>query len=135
MELVRAAVRAGEVRSAHDVAEGGLAVALAESALAGGIGARVDLRAVGGATCQAAPLDAQLFGEGPCTFVLSGPRAALDELCASAPAGVAARVVGEVGGDTLELAHADGTLSWPLEQLRRARDGGLTERIGEMPTA
>ena len=38
-------VRAGALRSAHDVAEGGLAVALAECCLAGGVGARVDLGA------------------------------------------------------------------------------------------
>ena len=40
---VRQAVRAGALRSAHDVAEGGLAVALAEACLAGGLGATVDL--------------------------------------------------------------------------------------------
>ena len=36
---VRQAVRSGALRSAHDVAEGGLAVALAECCLAGGLGA------------------------------------------------------------------------------------------------
>ena len=41
---VRQAVRSGALRSAHDVAEGGVAVALAECCIAGGIGARVDLR-------------------------------------------------------------------------------------------
>jgi phosphoribosylformylglycinamidine synthase II len=127
--FVRDAVRAGTVRSAHDVAEGGLAVALAESALAGGIGARVDVAQVGGATCQALPLDAQLFGEGPCTFVLSGDRAALEALCAAAPAGVVASVAGEVGGDALELTHGETSLRWPLEELAAARDGGLAQRL------
>ena len=42
---VRQAVRAGALRSAHDVAEGGLAVALAEACVLGGHGAEVDLRA------------------------------------------------------------------------------------------
>ncbi|MBI3160105.1 MAG: phosphoribosylformylglycinamidine synthase subunit PurL [Chloroflexi bacterium] len=37
------AMRAGSVRSAHDLSEGGLAVALAEMALAGRIGAQIDL--------------------------------------------------------------------------------------------
>ena len=40
---VRQAVRAGVLHSAHDVAEGGLGVALAECCLAGGLGATVDL--------------------------------------------------------------------------------------------
>src|SRR5215213_4389737 len=43
IELVREAVRAGAVTCAHDVSDGGLAVTLAESAIAGGIGATADL--------------------------------------------------------------------------------------------
>jgi phosphoribosylformylglycinamidine synthase len=124
LEHVRDAVRRGELRSAHDVAEGGLAVALAESALAGGIGARVELGAD-------ESLDASLYGEGPGRFVVSGPRAALDALCAAAPAGIAAAVVGEVGGDALELTPAGAApLRWPLDELRAAHVGGLAERIG-----
>jgi phosphoribosylformylglycinamidine (FGAM) synthase-like enzyme len=42
-EAVRDAVRAGTLQSAHDVAEGGLAVALAECCLAGNVGADITL--------------------------------------------------------------------------------------------
>ena len=44
-KAVRYAVREGLVSSAHDIAEGGLAVALAECCLAGGIGADVTMPA------------------------------------------------------------------------------------------
>ena len=57
-EAVRDAVRAGDLASAHDVAEGGFLVAVAESCLAGGIGA--ELTAWEGED----PL-LWLFGEGP----------------------------------------------------------------------
>ncbi|HEV2546055.1 MAG TPA: phosphoribosylformylglycinamidine synthase subunit PurL, partial [Stellaceae bacterium] len=40
-DAVRAAIRAGEVTACHDLSDGGLLVALAEMAIAGGIGARV----------------------------------------------------------------------------------------------
>jgi phosphoribosylformylglycinamidine synthase len=40
------ATRMGLIRSAHDVSDGGLAIALAESAFAGGFGAEIDLKAV-----------------------------------------------------------------------------------------
>ena len=43
-EQVRAGVRAGTLNSAHDIAEGGLAVALAECCIAGDVGASVTLR-------------------------------------------------------------------------------------------
>ena len=56
---VLAAIRAGRVRSAHDVADGGLAVSLAESAVWSGLGADVDLPATD------ARLDAVLFRRGP----------------------------------------------------------------------
>ena len=63
---VRDAVRAGTLSSAHDIAEGGLAVALAECCLAGGLGAEVELGA------PHAQLSAALFGEGPGGFLVSG---------------------------------------------------------------
>jgi phosphoribosylformylglycinamidine synthase subunit PurL len=129
IELVRDAVCRGDLRSAHDVAEGGFAVALAEAALAGGNGATVDLRRVGGATCQSLALDEQLFGEGPGTFVVSGPRELLEGL--SAPAGVKVSVVGEVGGESLTIAHADGELSWSLAALRTPRERGLADALDE----
>ena len=71
---IRQAVRSGALRSAHDVAEGGLAVALAECCVAGGLGAEVDLDAA----------EAALFGEGPGAFVVSGPRDAFTAFGAAA---------------------------------------------------
>ncbi|HYV16719.1 MAG TPA: phosphoribosylformylglycinamidine synthase subunit PurL, partial [Conexibacter sp.] len=122
LEVVRDAVRGGELRSAHDVAEGGIAVALAECCLAGdGLGARIDFRGAGERLVE------QLFGEGPGGFVLSGSRPALAAIARQVPL----TFIGEVGGDALALQLDDGAeLAWSLEQLRAARDGGLAERIG-----
>jgi phosphoribosylformylglycinamidine synthase len=93
---VRDAVRSGAVRSCHDIAEGGLAIALAECCLLGGVGASVDV----------AGLD--LFGEQPGrAFLLSG---AADDV-----AGLG-RVLGTVGGGELRI----GDLSLPLAELRAA---------------
>jgi len=110
---VRDAVRAGSLSSAHDIAEGGLAVAIAESCLQGDTGATVDLG--GGARG-----DAPLFGEGPGGFLVSGPSEALDELSES----VRVRVIGTVGGRSLRIAGHDAELS--LEELAAAH-GALAE--------
>jgi phosphoribosylformylglycinamidine synthase subunit PurL len=60
-----AAIRAGLIASAHDVADGGLLVALAESCIfSEHLGARVDLE-------EGARLDTQLFGEAQSRIVLS----------------------------------------------------------------
>jgi len=106
---VRGAVSGGSVRSAHDIAEGGLAVALAECCVAGGLGALLD-----------APLaPPQLFAEAPGTgFVLSGDRESLEAL-------PGARIIGRVEGAALRIATHAGGLEVPVADLTAARAGGL----------
>jgi phosphoribosylformylglycinamidine (FGAM) synthase-like enzyme len=126
LEVVRDAVRRGEVRSAHDVAEGGFAVALAESCLAGGRGAQVDFRGVGPSGERLLEL---LFGEGAGGILLSGPRPALAAIAREVPLTMFG-IVGGPGAD-LELSlDGDATLAWPLDELRTARERGLADAIG-----
>lgn len=95
---VREAIRRGWLRSAHDVADGGLAVAVAESALLGGVGVR----------CRIEPSTAAaLFGEAQSRFILScgpGQERALRALARDH--GVAFHVIGEVSGTNLHIAPA-----------------------------
>jgi phosphoribosylformylglycinamidine synthase len=101
---VRDAVRAGRLASVHDVSDGGLACALAESAIGGGVGCRVDLQPLRERGCS--PEEA-LFGEGAGGFLLSGERSVLEDL--------GAVVIGEVGGTTIEIAAGDRSLVVGLE--------------------
>ena len=110
-------MRAGALRSAHDVAEGGLAVALAECCLAGGVGARVDLGAAARPTGEAL-----LFGEGPGAFVVSGDAQSLRAF------GGAAVQIGTVGG--LRRSSIDGVLSVGVAELAAAHAGGLADLLG-----
>jgi phosphoribosylformylglycinamidine synthase len=118
---VREAVRGGLVSSAHDVSDGGLACALAESSIGGGRGCRVDLQPLRERGC--APEEA-LFGEGAGGFLLSGNRAALESLGAIA--------IGEVGGVKIEIAAGDRSLivgladaesAWRSLDTQAERDG------------
>jgi len=108
-EIVRDAVRAGKLSSAHDVSDGGLAVALAESAIAGGIGCEANVEHLRERGAQ--PEEA-LFGEGPGGFVVSGERAALEEL--------GAVLVGTVGGKKIAIGAGDRSLSVNLTEARDA---------------
>jgi phosphoribosylformylglycinamidine synthase len=110
LEAVRDAVRAGDVSSAHDVAEGGLAVAVAECCLAGAVGARLE-------PDGEADLERWLFGEGPGGFVLSGRREALERLGHRIPV----TLLGEVGGDVLRF----GSIEVAVAELREAWANGL----------
>jgi phosphoribosylformylglycinamidine synthase subunit PurL len=120
---VRDAVRAGVLASAHDVSDGGLAVALAESAIGSGLGCRVDLSPLLDRGCS--PEEA-LFGEGPGGFVASGERTALESLATDA---VDVLIVGEVGGKTVEIATSGGAaIALPLADAQHAW-GSLAKRF------
>jgi len=97
---VRDAVRAGKLSSAHDISDGGLACALAESAIGKGVGCSVDLQPLRERGCS--PAEA-LFGEGTGGFLLSGDRDTL--------AALGATLIGETGGSTIELAAGDRSLT------------------------
>jgi phosphoribosylformylglycinamidine synthase subunit PurL len=109
LDSVRDAVRAFAVRSCHDIADGGLLVAVAESCLAGGLGATLELG-------EAEDPWAALFGEQPGGFVVSGALDALESL--DAPV----RLLGTVGGDALAVGVAGERASWPLAELRAAHE-------------
>ena len=103
---LRATVREGRLATVHDISEGGLACALAECCIAGGLGARV----------QPAPDgEAALFGEGPGGVLIAGPPDAVEDV-------EGAVVIGTVGGDALEVA---GVLSIPVERMREVYEGAI----------
>jgi phosphoribosylformylglycinamidine synthase subunit PurL len=111
-EAVRDAVRAGTLASAHDIAEGGLAVALAECCLAGGLGASVTLESGDDALTA-------LFGEGVGGFVVSGSEEALAALGKQAPV----TRLGTVGGDSLAMKAGDDAAELTLAAMREAHSG------------
>src|SRR5262249_55139405 len=69
LELVREQIRDGGVGAAHDVSDGGLACALAEMAIAGGIGIEADLDSL--VELRGGSGESLLFGEGPGGIVLA----------------------------------------------------------------
>jgi phosphoribosylformylglycinamidine synthase subunit PurL len=133
LAAVREAVRTGALSSAHDIAEGGLAVALAECCVAGGIGAAVRIgpsawEALGpgvedlDARWPRDALEEALFGEGSAGILVSGPDAGLRELAGATQV----RLLGEVGGAELRV-ESDGApaLQAEVAELGRVHAGGL----------
>ncbi|HHT47718.1 MAG TPA: phosphoribosylformylglycinamidine synthase subunit PurL [Firmicutes bacterium] len=119
--VVLSAIREGLVRSAHDLAEGGLAVALAECLFEKGIGARIQLSSNG------LRPDSLLFGESQSRVVLSLSPEKLPALEAlAAQEGVPFQVIGETGGDELQIT-VDGNqrLNLSVAELQAAWQGGI----------
>lgn len=123
--LVRALIADGMAVSAHDCADGGLAVALAESCIASGMGATVAVEADFRA-------DALLFGETQSRIVISvAPEHVAEVERRAQEAGVPFTVLGETGGDSLTIdvgATPDGpgsAFAIALEELERAWRGTI----------
>ena len=102
-ETCREGVRMGLVRSAHDCSDGGLAVALAESCILGGVGLRLQ------GSLEALPRwDAALFGEKQSRIVVSVERERMHLLENLAHAiGAPVSLLGFTGGDAFRVDNRD----------------------------
>ena len=118
-KLTLAGIRAGLVKSAHDCSDGGLAIAIAECCMAGGIGAVCELpAAIADANLRA---DALLWGETQSRIVLSCATENVPRLLEMAHiAGVTLSSIGTVGGTNVTI--------------RDLRSGGLSPLV-EAPLA
>ncbi len=100
-ELVRDLVARRVVAAVHDCSDGGLAVALAEMAMAGGVGVRIDRLPAGMAAATA------LFSESASRVVVAVPAERTDVVVAAATtAGVPVLDLGVSGGDRFVVAGA-----------------------------
>jgi phosphoribosylformylglycinamidine synthase II len=101
--LVVRAIREGLVESAHDCAEGGLAIALAECCFDTPFGVTADVAAVVTGPI-AFRVTATLFGESASRVVVSARPEHVDRLLTRArESGVSATVIGQTGGDRITL--------------------------------
>ncbi len=119
---VARAIRAGGVRACHDLSEGGLAVAAAETAFAGGLGMTLDLAALpreGGVDRD----DKALFSETPSRFLVEvapGDRVRFEETVRDVPFAALGRLTREGrlvvrglgGGTVINEAIADLKKAW-----------------------
>ena len=110
-KLLVAAASAGIIESAHDCAEGGFAVALAECCFDAGLGVSVDVPAAGTSAGAGFTAVETMFGESASRVVVSISEANVDDLLTRAAAlGVPAAVIGRVGGDRIRASIAGRTV-------------------------
>ena len=117
-DLVRRAINAGWVEACHDVAEGGLLVAVSEMALASHMGADISR------------LNASVpayFGEPCATYILAVPEPALI-LAEVSHQGLKAEIIGVTGGDAVRLSDHQ---SISLDELSGLHEGFLPAYMGE----
>ena len=120
--VCRRAIEAGMIGSAHDCSDGGLAVALAESCIAGGVGFYGDLKVRG-------RWDAALFGEAQSRIVVSLPSDKLDAVAAlAAGSGVPITPLGTTSADRKFVI--DDLVELSVEELELAWRGAFGDHAG-----
>ena len=126
-DFVRSLIVSGIADTVHDLSDGGLAVAVAEMAMAGGLGAT--LPAVPGEM----PAHAYLFGEDQGRYLVAVPAETAADLLYSASAqGIDAATVGLVGGDALVLP---GEEAIGVAELKAAHEGWFPAYMASQPAA
>ncbi len=127
---VAAAIKGGLIVACHDCSDGGLAAGVAEMALAGRLGARVELAKVPAEIREAAGAArdfAIAFTETPGRFLCEVPAAAADAF-AKAVGGVPWAWIGEVTSDCrLEIVSGGGSTAIAVDRLDRAWRGERKE--------
>ncbi|WP_306257672.1 phosphoribosylformylglycinamidine synthase subunit PurL [Pararhizobium sp. IMCC21322] len=114
-DFVRSQILDGSVTACHDISDGGLLVAIAEMAMAGGQGA--DLAGLQSTSAES------LFGEDQARYVLTvSPQKADAVLSSAADAEVPANRIGIVGGQELKLADK---CSISVETLKQTHESWL----------
>ncbi|CAE06518.1 phosphoribosylformylglycinamidine synthase subunit PurL [Parasynechococcus marenigrum] len=125
-QLLRQAIDAGLLASAHDSSDGGLAVALAESSIASSLGVELKLNG------RPEGLTRTLFAEGGARVAISVKaecRPQWDQLAAEST--VPITELGVVNdGSTFRIHCGEKDVQWSLADLKRAHQEGLPRRIG-----
>ncbi|MGI5836384.1 MAG: phosphoribosylformylglycinamidine synthase subunit PurL [Chloroflexota bacterium] len=124
------AIKARIARSAHDCADGGLAVALAECCIAGGIGLECSNETITQLLQRdGCRLDALLFGESQSRIVISVAPDRFAELERIAEqVGVPLVALGVVGGERLRLGS---NVDLPISEMREVWSEALSKLTGE----
>jgi phosphoribosylformylglycinamidine synthase II len=116
-DFVRALIRDGTASAAHDLSDGGLAVALAEMAMNSGIGAAITQEA------DDIPAHAYWFGEDQARYLVTVPAEAAQAVLARAQdQGLLAVAIGVTGGEALALP---GERPLPVKALSERFEGWL----------
>jgi phosphoribosylformylglycinamidine (FGAM) synthase-like enzyme len=115
IRLLPALARRGTIQAAHDCSTGGMVVALARMAIAGGAGLRADVKAADESATAAA------FGERAGRVLVGVPAGRAHELASAARlAGVAAVRLGVAGGPALEMRIGSARIAVAVPQLATA---------------
>ncbi len=117
-DFVREAIHAGQITACHDLSDGGLLVAVAEMALAGKVGATLDLE-------SNLPLHATCFAEDQARYIVTATSESANKMLENASsANVPLKIIGTTGHNELNIGSE---LSISIEDIREVYSNWLPD--------
>ncbi|TNE61253.1 MAG: phosphoribosylformylglycinamidine synthase subunit PurL [Alphaproteobacteria bacterium] len=114
-DFVRALIENGQVTTCHDLSDGGLIAALADMAIAGGMGASISVG-------DELPLHVQLFSETQARYLIAVDAELATTIRQEArDAGIPVTMLGTTGGERLRVN--DGAIDLAMSDLKAAHQG------------
>lgn len=111
-DFVRSLIESGAVYTCHDLSDGGLVAALADMAIAGGIGVNVKID-------SELPVHAALFSETQARYLIAASKDVAKSICEAAEAaGIPTQVLGTTGGKRFDVN--DGAVNIAMAELTTA---------------
>lgn len=119
-DMIRNAIQTGLASACHDLSDGGMLVGVTEMAMAGGMGASIDM------SNGKIPAHAWLFGEDQGRYIIATDKPET-VIAMAAEIGVPAVALGKTGGDAITLSSGE---SMPLADLKTTNENWLPEYMG-----
>lgn len=123
-DFVRALIENGQVTTCHDLSDGGLIAALADMAIAGGVGANVALG-------DELPLHAALFSESQARYLIAADTETAETIRKEArDAGIPVAIIGATGGERLRVNND--AVDIPMSELIDAHAGWMPNYMAKV---
>jgi len=123
------AIRNGYITAAHDCSQGGISITLAEMAIKGNLGLKIDAKLI--PHTPEARIDDLLFSESNARFIVTTPKNhAVKILRLARNQGAPAAIIGEVSSDDYEITWGKKRIAWnSIDQMKEAWERAIPEAM------
>ena len=129
IKTIMQAIRSGYITAAHDCSRGGISITLAEMAIKGNLGLKIDAKLI--PRNPNVRIDDLLFSESNARFIVTAPKPhAIKVLRLAKRKGASAAIIGKVSNDNYEITWGKNRIAWnSIAQMKEAWERAVPEAM------